>query len=98
MIGENIDAIPKRMFRISAFELLGEDVAPLDVAGLVTDDAGQLVVGLHEVDQALVDVDESAHRRKRVDLVVLDDLDRVGNVFARDLIPEVLGDALRRRR
>ena len=44
--------------------------------------------------EPLVDVDEAAHRRERVDAVVLDDLDRVRDVFARDLIPKILGDAL----
>ncbi len=65
-----------------------------DVAGLVADHAGEFVVGLHEVDQPLVDVDEAAHRRERVDAVVLDDLHRIRDVFAGDLIPKILGDAL----
>ena len=94
MIGEKIDAMPNRMLRICAFELRRDDVAALDVAGLVADDAGEFVVGLNEVDESLIDVDEAAHRREGVDLVVLDDLDRVRNVFARDLIPKVSGDAL----
>ena len=69
-------------------------MAPLDVSGFVTDDAGEFVVGLHEVDQSLVDVHEAAHRRKRVDLAVLDDLGVVGQIFTGDLIPEVAGDGL----
>jgi len=76
------------------FRVRREDVSPLDVAGLVADDACQLVVGLHEVDETLVHVHESAERRERVDLAILDDLDRVRNVFACDLIPKVAGDAL----
>ena len=76
------------------FRLRGDDVAPLDVTGFVADDACKLVVGLNEVDEALVDVHESAHRCKGVDAVVLDDLDGVRHVFTRDLIPKVFGDAL----
>jgi hypothetical protein len=64
------------------------------LALIMTDDTGELVVGLSEVDETLVNVNESAHRRKRVDLAVLDDLDRVWDVFARHLIPKVPGNAL----
>ena len=84
---------PEKKVQNFRFRVARKDVAPFDVAGLVAEDACQLVVGLDEVDQALVDVDESAHRRKGVDLAVVDDFDRVGNVLTRDLIPEVTGDA-----
>ena len=62
------------------------------VARLVTDHAGQLVVGLHEVDRALVDVDVAAADRERVDVLCVEDLDVVGHVLAGGFGPERLSD------
>ncbi len=70
----------------------GDRVTPFDVPRLVADHVGQLVVRLDEVDRPLVDVDVAAQRRERVDLRVVDDLDRVRHVFARSLRPEFVRD------
>ena len=68
----------------------GDRVAALDVARLVADDAGELVVALHEVQRAFVDVDVAAERRERVDVGHVEDLDRVRHVLARRLRPQLV--------
>jgi len=72
----------------------GDDVAALDVAGLVADHAGQLVVRLREIERADVDVDVAAQGRERVDVGDVEDLDRVRDVFARRLGPQLVRDVV----
>ncbi len=67
-------------------------VAAFVVARLVTDDAGEFVVGLREVEQPFVDVNVAAERRERVDVGLVEDLDVVGNVAPRDLRPQLVAD------
>ena len=69
-------------------------MAPLVVARLVPDHAGQLVIRLHEIEQALVDVDVASADGERVDDLRVENLDVVGDVLARDLAPQFIGDAV----
>ncbi len=77
------------------FRLHRDDVPALDVARFVADDAGQFVVGLHEIEQRLVDVDVAAQGGKGIDIaLVSDDLDVVRHIFARRFRPQFLRHAL----
>ena len=64
-------------------------VPALDMSRFVADDAGQFVVGLHEVEQSLVHVDETAQCRERVDVVLVQNFDAIRNVLTRGLRPEL---------
>src|SRR5581483_10733556 len=66
----------------------------LDVAGFVANDAGHLIVGLHEVDDTFIDVHVAAQRSERVDVACLKYLDVVRNVFPRNLCPKFVGNTL----
>ena len=59
------------------------------MAGFVTQDAREFVVGVDEVEQAEVHVDETAGERKRIDIVRVDDLDGVVDVRPRAIFGEV---------
>ena len=64
------------------------------MARFVADHAGEFVVGLREVEQPDIDVDEAAERRERVDVGHVENLDRVRHVLARRAREERLADAV----
>ena len=72
----------------------GHDVAPLDVPRLVADHAGEFVVGLREVDRPDIDVHVAAERRERVDVLDVENLDRVRDVLAGRLRPQLVRDVV----
>ncbi len=74
--------------------LQGHGVPAFVVPRLVPDDGRELVVGLHEVERPLIDVDVAAHRRERVDVAAVEDLDVVRDVFACDLGPQRVRDVV----
>ena len=64
----------------------------LVVARLVTDHACQFVVGLNEVEQALVHVDVTAADRERIDVTRVENLDVVRHVVTSGLRPDAVAD------
>ncbi len=93
MNGENMRGHAQEQPEDLRLRLHRHGVPALDVAGFVTDHAGQLVIRLHEIEQSGLHVHVPAERRERVDLVVVDDLDVVRNIFTSRLGPELIRNA-----